>query len=110
MNDGDRRKGAQMTEEPLPLKPCFVIAPIGEPTSETRRRSDQVFRHIIQPAAEACGYRAQWALDMSDPGTITHHVIDRLQNDPMVIADLTGHNANVFYELAIRHAVRKPLV
>lgn len=34
------------------------------------------------------------------------HIID----DPLVVADLTGMNPNVFYELAIRHAIRKPLI
>jgi len=92
------------------LKLCFVIAPIGEPNSDVRKRSDQVFTHVIEPAAEACGYRAQRPHEIPDPGIITRQIIDRLINDPMVVADLTGHNANVFYELAIRHATRKPLV
>ena len=92
------------------LKPCFVIAPIGESGSEVRKRSDQVLKYIIEPATKACGYECQRADAMSDPGIITRQVLERLINAPMVVADLTGHNPNVFYELAIRHAIRKPLV
>lgn len=91
-------------------KPCFVIAPIGEPDSETRKRSDQVLKHIIRPAVEACGYDAIRADQIDKPGIITSQVIQRVVGDPLVIADLTETNPNVFYELAIRHAIRKPLV
>jgi hypothetical protein len=94
----------------MPTKVCFVIAPIGEPESETRKRSDQVLKHVIRPAAEKCGYTAVRADEISEPGLITSQVIQRVVNDDLVIADLTERNPNVFYELAIRHAIRKPLV
>ena len=91
-------------------KTCFVIAPIGEPESNTRRWSDQVLRYIIRPAVEPCGYKAVRADDIDEPGIITSQVIQRVVEEPLVIADLTERNPNVFYELAIRHAVRKPFI
>ena len=98
-----------MTDKPEP-KNCFVIMPIGEDSSDTRRRSDQVLKHIIKPAAESCGYAAIRADEIDKPGLITSQVIQRVIDDPLVIADLTETNPNVFYELAIRHAIKKPLV
>jgi hypothetical protein len=98
-----------MSEKSEP-KNCFVIMPIGEESSDTRRRSDQVLKHIIKPAAESCGYAAIRADEIDKPGLITSQVIQRVIDDPLVIADLSETNPNVFYELAIRHAIRKPLV
>jgi len=91
-------------------KTCFVIAPIGDAGSDIRKRSDQVLKHVIGPAVEACGYDALRADQISEPGMITSQVIQHIVDDPLVVADLTGWNPNVFYELAIRHALRKPLV
>lgn len=91
-------------------KICFVIAPIGEEDSEIRERSDKVLNYIITPAAEECGYRTVRAERMSRPGIIASQIIEHLLNDDLVVADLTSHNPNVFYELAIRHAVRKPVI
>jgi hypothetical protein len=91
-------------------KTCFVISPIGEHDSETRKRSDQVLRHVIRPAATSCGYKAVRADEIDKPGMITSQVIQHVVNDALVVADLTERNPNVFYELAIRHALRKPLV
>lgn len=91
-------------------KACFVIAPIGDSDSETRKRSDQVLKHVIRPAVLFCGYKAVRADEIDKPGMITSQVIQHVVNDPLVVADLTERNPNVFYELAIRHALRKPLV
>jgi hypothetical protein len=87
-----------------------VIAPIGDEGSEVRRRSDQILTHIIDVAAKECGYETLRADKISEPGIITSQIIQHLLDDPLVIADMTGHNPNVFYELAVRHAIRKPVV
>ena len=44
------------------------------------------------------------------PGLITAQVIQNLVEWELVIADLSEHNPNVFYELAVRHALKKPIV
>lgn len=89
---------------------CFVISPIGDPDSETRKRADQVLKHVIKPAVAQCGYKAMRADEIDKPGIITSQVIQHVVTDPLVVADLTERNPNVFYELAVRHALRKPLV
>lgn len=91
-------------------KICFVIAPIGDEESEVRKRSDQILKHVIEPSTNECGYEAIRADKIEKPGVITSQVIQHIIEDSLVIADLTGHNANVFYELAIRHALRKPFI
>jgi hypothetical protein len=89
---------------------CFVLAPLGEADSDVRKRSDQVLKHVIQPAVKSAGYEAVRADQISEPGIITTQIIQHIIDDPLVIADLSGRNPNVFYELAIRHALRKPYV
>lgn len=92
------------------LKSCLVISPIGEEETEVRQRSNKVLKHIIEPVAYECGYQAIRADKISEPGIITSQIIGRLLNDDLVIADLTGMNANVYYELAVRHAIKKAVV
>jgi hypothetical protein len=47
---------------------------------------------------------------MKRPGVITSQVLTAVADSDLVVADLTDHNPNVFYELAIRHAVQRPVV
>jgi len=90
--------------------PCFVICPIGEQGEPIRRRADQLLKHVIRPAAAKCGFEAVRSDRVAKPGLITEQIITHLLDDPMVVADLAQQNPNVFYELAIRHMVRKPFV
>jgi hypothetical protein len=41
---------------------------------------------------------------------ITNQVIYYIVDSPLVIADLTGNNPNVYYELALRHSFKKPII
>lgn len=89
---------------------CFFIAPIGDPESDIRQRSDGVLRFIVRKAAEEIGLVAVRADAISEPGQITVQVIEHLLNARAAVADLTGLNANVFYELAVRHTAKLPTV
>ncbi len=92
------------------MRTCFVIAPVGRRESRIRRQSDAVFKTLIEPAVGSCGYKAIRADQLSEPGMITEQIIEHLIRDQLAIADLSGRNANVFYELGIRHAFRRPVI
>ena len=91
-------------------KKCFVIAPIGAAESDIRKYSDKVLRFLIRHSMEPLGYEVVRADEISEPGAITFQIIRELVKADLVVADLTSTNPNVMYELAIRHAVRKPTI
>ena len=104
LNSGPMPEQSQSNE-----KKCFVIAPIGKKDSNTRKRSDRVLEHVFK-AALSPEYRVQRADEISEPGMITSQVLQAVQDYDLVLADLTEHNPNVFYELAVRHAIEKPII
>lgn len=89
---------------------CFVLSPIGPDGSEIREHADEVFKHIIQPAMELCELEAKRSDHLSAPGKISEQMFTHIVRDDVCIAILTGHNPNVFYELAIAHSVRRPVI
>ena len=95
-------------QENLPT--CFIISPIGQPGSDTRRRADQTYKHIIAAAVEPLGYECLRADEIASPGLINEQVMRYLSTAPLVVADLSELNPNVFYELAVRHIINKPVV
>ena len=92
------------------MKSCFVISPIGQPGSDQREHADAVFEYIIEPAAARAGYTAIRADHEVRPGIITDQMYDRILQDDLIIALLTFHNPNVFYEIAIAEAAARPLI
>lgn len=89
---------------------CFYIAPIGEPQTEERKHSDLFLKSIVTPAFENFEYKVIRADNIGKSGMITNQIIDYIMNAAFVVYDLSYHNPNVFYELALRHATKKPTI
>jgi hypothetical protein len=92
-------------------KTCFFIGPIGDDKTPIRDWSDQVLKYIVTPVVAELAYDNPRRSDLiARTGSISFEIMKRLVEDTLVIADLTESNPNVFYELAIRHALQKPVV
>lgn len=91
-------------------KICFIVTAIGESGTETRDRADEVFSYLIAPVCEELGYKPVRVDQVDAVDNINETIINYLKTAPMVVADMTGHNPNAFYELGFRQALELPLV
>jgi hypothetical protein len=93
-------------------KVCFVVSPIGQPGSEVRQKADDFLEYIVHgcDAISKHGYKVIRADQINEPGRITTQVVRYIESAALVIVDVTGGNANVYYELSLRDALGKPLI
>lgn len=92
------------------MKKCFVISPIGEEGSEVRKKADQVFKYIISPVCEASEFEPIRVDKVNQVDSINQTIIDHVLNSELVIADITGHNPNAFYEMGYRKSTGRPMI
>lgn len=92
------------------MKKCFVVSPIGGDGTEIRSNADKLFKHIIKPVCENCGFDAERVDQLCDADSITQTIVNKLESADLVIADMTGHNPNVFYEMGYRARTKKPMI
>lgn len=97
-------------------KTCFFIAPIGDKAStepkdqERRRHSDTILNQYISRALEEQQLAVVRADAIAEAGMISKQIIEYILKSRLVIADLSYHNPNVFYELCLRHVTGLPTV
>ncbi len=82
---------------------CFVIMPFS-PEYEI------VYRQLIKPAGETSGLKVLRADDIYSPGVITEQIKAAIHQSIICIADVTGKNPNVLYEVGIAHTLGKPTI
>ena len=92
-----------------PMKPlCFVLMPFGTKSTVSGMSIDfdRVYADLIGPAIEAAEMEPIRADEEQAGGIIHRPMYERLILCEYALADLTTANANVFYELGVRHAAR----
>jgi hypothetical protein len=91
-------------------KICFYITPIGADDSQERKHADLFMSSLVEPALDELGLKVVRADQIGEPGMITTQVLEYLKRSKLAVADLSYLNPNVFYEVALRHALRLPVV
>jgi hypothetical protein len=71
---------------------------------------DEYYSVIYCPAIESAGMEPRRADDLYRPSVIVQDIWAYVKQARVLLADLTGKNANVFYELGLAHASDKPVV
>lgn len=92
------------------MKMCFIVSPIGDAGSDIRKNADKLFKHIIKPVCDNCGFDAIRVDQLNDTHSITQTIINMLETADLVMADISGHNPNVLYEIGFRTRTNKPMI
>lgn len=64
----------------------------------------------MEPALEELGLKVVRVDSIDTAGIITAQIIEYIVKAKVVVADLSFHNPNVFYELSLRHTLAKPII
>ena len=88
---------------------AFVIRPFGtkEDKSGKKINFEEIHIKLIQPAIDACKLQGSTTGEIIEAGNIREDMFQLIIEADLVVCDITIHNANVFYELGIRHSLRK---
>ena len=83
---------------------CFVLMSFSPPVGD-------YYQQIYEPAIRKAGLRPVRAdADIFGTGKIIDQIWDGINAAKVLVAELTGRNPNVFYELGLAHALDKPVV
>ena len=91
-------------------KTCFIISTIGEEGTPERKLADDKYDLGFKPILDELNYDITKADKIGTPGSISYDIVHRIMTSTLVIADVSDLNPNVFYELAIRNAIKKPVI
>lgn len=99
----DKGKAKPRQQKVASKDKCFVISPFGG-------WHDEYYDEIFCPSIRAAGLEPGRADDLFRSSNIVHDIWHLVVSSRLLLADLTDKNPNVFYELGLAHAARKPVL
>jgi len=81
----------------------FVLMPFRQPFND-------IYKSIIRPSLEGCNLQCRRADELGGLGVIVEEIIDHIRKARFMVADFTGLNPNVCYEIGVAHALRKTVI
>jgi len=83
---------------------CFVVMPFEDANLQI------VYEDFVKPVIEKCNLHCERGDDVFGSNIIMEDILKSIQTSKIIIADLTGKNANVFYEVGICHTLNKTVL
>jgi hypothetical protein len=93
-------KDSQSSSQPPEV---FVVMPFNEPY-------DTLYRAVIQRVAKREGFLINRVDEIRGPGNILEDIRRQIESSHVVVAEISTHNPNVFYEVGYAHALKKPVI
>jgi hypothetical protein len=93
----------EKTTKPLQPSQCFVLMPFAA-------QYEEIYFDIIKPALQSLGIDCIRADELYKSTPIIQDIWEGIQTSGFIIADMTGRNANVFYELGLAHGIGKEVI
>jgi len=91
------------SSEPRDMTKCFIIMPI-------KKGFDEVYKHVIKPMLDELGIKAIRADEIYSQNPIIEDIWNQIQSAGWIVADLTGKNPNVLYELGLAHGIDRDVI
>jgi hypothetical protein len=99
---------ATKTQQPKPnirqqTKLCFVLMPF-------QPNFDRLYHDHIKAVVGDCGFECMRADDIYTPSNVIEDIVAHIKRSRVIIADVTGRNPKVFYEMGIAHTLEIPVI
>lgn len=85
------------------LETCFVMMPFGE-------HFDDMYKSVLVPAIEAAGYKPVRGDDAYSIRPVIDDIFHEIRSAAVLVADVSGKNPNVNYELGVAHGLNKSVL